>query len=229
MLCLVRLSYAARAWRCRLCSCRAGEAGGRREAAAGEKSPRAMTMWLGFLDSLARACAWEWALRCLGAGCSNATRSVRAAGRKRVNGYGTAQIMTIIKSMRSFVCRCRWEKRAPVCQRRDNNDSLPTLCYRPRCRKSPPTKDRVAVVVCSRHRRCHAAYPILSTQSALSPIPVRNNGHVDRHKSCPRGNARRLRQAGNRAGTQRTAYPNAYAARHRLLFAASRNLRAVSR
>jgi hypothetical protein len=194
------------AWRCRLC--RSGEAGGAREAAAGKKSPRAMTKWQ-------IVCAWEWAL---GAGCSNAARSVRACCSLKTSGGCTAA-----QKQQRYAIDCMLVQVGETASARlpdatsDNSFSYAML------QASLPqiTPDRVAVAFCA---LAIADVSCLSDSQHIvsaSPIPVRHNGHVDSTNRA-RGNARRLRQATGAAHI-RTHYPNACATRHRLLFAASRS------
>lgn len=146
--------------------------------------------------------------------CSLKTRDVQQ--RHKNNNNGT----------QLFVCRCRWEERPPsISQTRRAMIPFPTLCYRPRCRKSPPTvllsrcvlsRSSISrlLVRFSAHRVCPLPSPCAITVTSTAQI-VLAAMHAD---------------SGRRQGQAPGAhYPHACAARHRLLFAASRTLRAVSR
>ena len=156
-----------------------------------------------------------------GAGCSNAARSVRACcslktsdvqQRRKNNNNGT----------QLFVCRCRWEERPPsISQTRRATIPFPTLCYRPRCRKSPPTVSLSRCVLSSSPML--RFLPDFHHNLAQTPIPVRAQRSRRQAQIVPPP----LRQAHPRSGTRQgqapgAHYPNASAARHRLLFAASR-------
>jgi hypothetical protein len=103
-----------------------------------------------------------------------------------------------------------------------DNISLPTLRYRPPCRCRR---------VCVRHRRCRLAtrfpsHDVLSFHPRAQRPRSKYNTSTVQNIMPAAMHADSGRRQGQAPGAH---YPNACAARHRLLFAASRTLRAVSK
>lgn len=151
---------------------------------------------------------------------SNAARSVlltRACGCAPVGNESDVNVRHNSK-MHSLVGRtCRWEERRPICQPRRKGQFPPTLRSTPRCRKSSPTVSLsrcVPSIV-----RCKQPIRFPSHPCALSHPRARATVTSTAQIVLAAMHADSGRRQGHTSGAH---YPNASAARHRLLFAASR-------
>ena len=173
-------------------SCRAGEAGGDRDEAAGKKSPRAMHQCVtSVADGSARG---------------SSTRKICAVLANHLLQAGVCVCVCVRAPGKASVSLCIWHEQYALLVNgmyvgseratpadRDDDNCLLALCYRPRCRKSPPTVS-LSRCVLSPSSMLSCLPDFQHTRCPLSLVPVRN-GHVD---STNNNNAPRLRPVGDR-------------------------------